>query len=311
MSVSRKHHAVTLNTIRCNLCSSEDSEFLFEAVDRNYGCDGTFRYVRCKQCGLVYMNPQILPDDIPQFYPENYGPHQNESRHSEVSLRKLMKDPRLSALVEGLNSDKRLLDVGCGNGRFLYQINLHTKCKAYGLDISPIAANSAKQSYGLDIFTGTVCECPFEEDSFDIITAWSYLEHVHKPSEELSAIYRLLKTGGTLVINTPDFDSFSRRLFAEKWYHLDCPRHLHIYNSATIKALMTKNGFEVQRIIHRRTSKGLLGSLQYYFYGNNYNIKKHNRIRSSSIIKTSVSFVSVITALFGKTDVMIVVAKKR
>jgi SAM-dependent methyltransferase len=279
-------------------------------VDRNYGCDGTFRYVRCKKCGLVYMNPQISPDDIAQFYPEDYGPHQNERRHSGVSPRKLMKDHRLSALVESLDSDKRLLDVGCGNGRFLYQINLRTKCKAYGLDISAMAAKSAKQSYGLDIFTGTACESPFEEGSFDVITAWSYLEHVHDPSEELSAIYRLLKTGGTFVINIPDFDSFSRRIFVDKWYHLDCPRHLYIYNPATIKALMAKSGFEIERILRRRTSKGLLGSLQYYFYGNNYNLEYRNRIRSSSLIKTSASFASRIEALFRKTDVMIVVAEK-
>lgn len=299
-----------MKKIRCDLCSSDDCEFLFEAVDRLFGCKGTFTYVRCRQCGLVYMNPQVSQQDIAQFYPANYKPHQTKTAPCVVSPRKLIKNCHISLLRDNLDRQKKLLDVGCGNGSFLYQIHQLTQCQVYGLDISEAAAEAARESYGLNIFTGTVFESPFEEGDFDIVTAWHYLEHVHNPSDVLKAISGLLKAGGQFIMNTPDFGTINSRLFRDKWYYLDCPRHLHLFNRKTIKVLMAKNGFDVVRIINRRSSKGLLGSLQYYFYGDNYKDMHHNRIRKSLPIKLTASFISRVTSLLGHGDVMIVVAEK-
>ena len=66
---------VETNKIACDLCESNDSEHLFDAIDRLHGFEGTFKYVRCSSCGLVYMNPQISMSEIGKYYPDDYAPH--------------------------------------------------------------------------------------------------------------------------------------------------------------------------------------------------------------------------------------------
>ncbi len=43
----------------CNLCGCDDATVLFEAVDRLHPIEGKFTYVRCNNCQLLYMNPQV------------------------------------------------------------------------------------------------------------------------------------------------------------------------------------------------------------------------------------------------------------
>lgn len=299
--------------VACDLCGGTKQDFLFIAKDRLHGFEGTFTYVQCKRCGLVYMNPQISPDEISEFYPLDYGPHKPKRKNQQdkhVLRNKFKKRPFTTLLLEKLNAHKRLLDVGCGSGSFLHEIKTLTGCEIQGVDLSTTAAKVAKESYDIDIFTGSISECTFPNNYFDVITAWSCLEHVHNPSEVLLKISNLLKNDGLCIISTPNFHSFNSKLFKENWYHLDCPRHLYLYNSRTIARLLEKSGLSIQKIKYDESSKGILGSLQYYFYGDNYNPKHRNRIRGSSILKKIVSPLAKTSALMRQSDVMIIHAEK-
>ena len=89
---------------------------LFSARDRLHGLQGRFQYVRCDDCGLVYMNPQVIPDCISNLYPENYAQHQEYSSGSDKGSQR----PHLPKIIlNSLTPDSRILDVGCGNGDFL------------------------------------------------------------------------------------------------------------------------------------------------------------------------------------------------
>lgn len=304
------------NDIPCNLCGGTESGFLFDARDRLHGYEGTFTYVQCKNCGLVYMNPQISEQDAGKFYPSDYAPHQVSAKpqHTDRDVLKAKlerKLPAVASVFSRLTQKSCLLDVGCGSGGFLNKIKALTGCQVYGVDVSKVAANTAKESYGLDIFTGTVLESPFPNHYFDVITAWSCLEHINNPSEVLRKLCDLLKPDGSCIISIPNFDSLNAKLFRDKWYHLDCPRHLYIYTPGTITRLLEKSGFVVTRIIHEKSSKGLLGSLQYYFYGDNCDPRYRNRIRRSSLVKVLVSPLARIAALIKKADTMIVCAGKK
>ena len=300
--------------IPCNLCGSPDFTFLFHAVDRLHGYEGSFTYVKCRKCGLVYMNPQIASDEMIRFYPSDYAPHQAKPRNRREDMskirKKVKKSPVLGLIHSKLSPDCRLLDVGCGSGVFLHNMRITTGCEVYGVDFSQAAARIAKQDYGIDIFAGSLLESPFPDSHFDLITAWSCLEHVNNPSQVLAKVFDLLKPNGWCVIQTPNFNSFNARLFKSKWYHLDCPRHLYIYTPKTITHLLKKNGLPVQKVFYDKTSKGILGSLQYVVYGDNYNISHCNRIRRSSLLKAIVSPLSRVAALAKQSDTMVVLAQK-
>jgi 2-polyprenyl-3-methyl-5-hydroxy-6-metoxy-1,4-benzoquinol methylase len=268
----------------------------------------------CAECGLVYMNPQISSKDLIKYYPHDYSPHQSKfpriENDEKLTKPYFKKDSTLDFIYRKFNHQSVLLDVGCGNGKFLFDVQRLIGCSVYGIDISEDAVLMAKNNYNLDVFRGTITEAPFTSGYFDIITAWSYLEHVNNPSEVLTRVYDLLCPNGDFVLSCPNFDSFNAKIFKDKWYHLDCPRHLYLYTPETIVKLLKKAGFVVLEIVFEKSSKGLLGSLQYYFYGNNFDLKHRNKIRRSSIIKALVSPLTRMMCLVKKSDTMIVYAKK-
>jgi SAM-dependent methyltransferase len=299
--------------VPCNLCGSCESKFLFDAKDRAHGIGGSFTYVRCINCGLVYMNPQISPEDVKAFYPDDYAPYRSRSdkagKSEKISKSRLKRSlPKL--LLQKLNENSCVLDVGCGSGKFLNEIKSVFGCKVYGLDISEQAAKTAKDDYGIEVFTGVINAAPFAPDSFDVITAWQYLEHVHNPLESLQMFYRLLKPDGLCLISTPNFNSFNAKIFKDRWFGLECPRHLYIYTPETINKLLQKAGFSLAAISYDKSSKNLINSLQYYFYENNYSPKHRDRIKKTLMIKAVLSPLSRIFALLKMSDNMIVLAKK-
>jgi SAM-dependent methyltransferase len=309
------------------LCGSKDSAFLFEARDRLHGIGGTFSYVRCSECGLVYMNPQVVPEDTGKLYPSDYAPHSTAAKGSAAAIRSLynwlMKIPVIAQFIRWvtnvkitndiyrlLGQNSRILDIGCGAGAFLNRVKTEKDCEVYGIDISEAAVEAAKDSFGLDILKGSIAGAPFEDGSFDVITAWWYLEHIPDPRATAARISSLLKRNGYCIIGVPNFESFNAKVFKNKWYHLDCPRHLCIWTPSAMKRLMEQHGLMVTRIIYDKTPWGLLGSLQYSLFGDNINPKHRNRIRQSFLLWMLLLPWTILVSLLKKSDIIVIYAKK-
>lgn len=114
----------------------------------------------------------------------------------------------------------KLLDLACGNGRFLRQIlAAFPRIPATGLDLSPAYCAEARTRLAdwpqVDIITGAVEQAPFESESFEAATC-VYLFHELPPRirrDALREIARVLKPGGVLVFadsiqsgDAPDLD---------------------------------------------------------------------------------------------------------
>ena len=146
--------------IPCNLCGNSDHSSLFTARDRLHGSEGIFTYVKCEECGLVYMRPQITPGDMGKFYPADYGPHRKtrKKRRSgkHVFKNKAYRRPFLASICGEFTRESCLLDVGCGSGDFLNDVRALTSCQVSGIDLSERAARTAEENYELEVFTGTI-----------------------------------------------------------------------------------------------------------------------------------------------------------
>lgn len=306
---------VRVREVTCDLCGSTNRKLLFEARDRLHGFEGRFSYVKCAECGLVYMNPQVLPNDVGEFYPPDYGPYQAKrdktGENPRAARAELKKKPLSPAIWAKLTEQSRLLDVGCGNGGFLDTVREITGCSVHGVDTSKIAAKRARDNYQIDIFAGALPECPFPDDYFDVITAWWYLEHVPNPSEVLQKMSSLLKQDGYCVIGVPNIDSLNAKIFRDKWYHLDCPRHLYIYSPDTMARLLDDADLETIRIVFDRTPWGLFRSLRYYFGDDNVPLKNRRRLRGSSLLKRLLLPWTILLALLKQSDIMVVYARKK
>lgn len=313
--------------VPCSLCSSTDSIFIFDTRDRLHGIGDTFTYVRCGECGLVYMNPQVAHEDIEKLYPADYAPHSKKGKgigpkiaslYYQISKmpiigyfpKQLMNVKIAGNIYRSLNRQSRILDVGCGSGAFLNSIRADKGCEVYGVDISENAVGQAKSSFDLDIFKGTIIEAPFPQAHFDIITAWWYLEHIPDPDTTIAKMSSLLKDNGYCIIGVPNFESFNAKHFKDKWYHLDSPRHLCIWTPRTITRLLEKHNLVVTKTIYDKTPWGLLGSLQYLLYGDNIHPKYRNRIRNSMLLWILLLPWTMLVSLLKKSDIMVVYARK-
>jgi SAM-dependent methyltransferase len=99
-----------------------------------------------------------------------------------------------------------------------------------------------------------VYRCPLPEvnrrdGSFDAITAWAVLEHVHDPMAYFSKAARLLRPGGVFVFLVTNFDSTSSRYL----YREDIPRHLYFFDPRTVAAYLTETGLVLGEAHHDDT----------------------------------------------------------
>jgi 2-polyprenyl-3-methyl-5-hydroxy-6-metoxy-1,4-benzoquinol methylase len=247
----------------CLLCGTRDWSPLVESPDTTVGGTGLwFAVVQCQRCGLCFTNPRPSPQAIGRFYPSVYRPHRTPRRRRAPRFldrlrfwRKRKRDnPKIVWRGEG-----RLLDFGCGGGAFLARMH-GQGWQVTGLDVSAAAVNRVRDELGLRAFQGTLPHPALEHASFDVITMWHSLEHVHAPLEVLREANRLLVPGGNLFIAVPNIDSLPFRWFGSAWYGLDLPRHLTHFAPWTLHLMLERAGFHVGPIKMVRHSQWLRSS---------------------------------------------------
>lgn len=249
--------------VACNLCQGDDAVLLFSAVDLNHQCPGCFQIVKCRNCGLVYLNPRPGKEKLPQYYPDNYYLPPPPERAPDGQTPE--KTGILEKRILQYKRPGTILDIGCKCGAFLAGLKT-PGWQAYGVEISPLAAQAARARHGLKVTTADFAETHFQNGQFEVVTLWQTLEHLRDPLATLREINRIIKPDGLLVISVPNIDSFQARIFKARWFHLDAPRHLFHFSPRTIRILLAKAGFDLQAVNHcggRHNYVGLRMSLRY------------------------------------------------
>jgi 2-polyprenyl-3-methyl-5-hydroxy-6-metoxy-1,4-benzoquinol methylase len=141
----------------------------------------------------------------------------------------------------------RLLDFGCGSGAFLRRMH-DQGWQVLGLDLCRAAVERVQRELGLSALVGTLPHPDLPPESFDVITMWQSLEHVHQPLEVLEHAYRLLVPGGKLIVAVPNIDSAPFRWFGSAWFGLDLPRHLTHFSAATLRQMLERAGLWVEGV---------------------------------------------------------------
>jgi 2-polyprenyl-3-methyl-5-hydroxy-6-metoxy-1,4-benzoquinol methylase len=265
----------------CPLCSETRRQLLYEDLtDRSYrSAPGRWSLFRCASCHSAYLDPrpnaQTASLAYKTYYAEAPHPWPTTPPRGWHRLRRGLRNGYLNArycyhiepairagrfLVPLLPRHRsladehvrhlrlpenapRLLDVGCGEGEFLAEMQ-SLGWSVSGIDPSEEAVATAR-ARGVPARHGTLSEGTLEPASLDAITFRLVFEHLRNPFEVLAECRRGLKSEGMLWIATPSLDAEAHRVFGRNWIHLEPPRHAVVYTRFALSRALSAFGFDV------------------------------------------------------------------
>ena len=191
--------------------------------------------LRCPECDL-YQKGVLETSEV---YEQDYHNHYAKRLKAKTITAKV----RLGAIVPDLPAGGRTLDVGCSIGATVGACR-DLGWNASGVDISQAAVDFCRGN-GLDCYKIDGAELPFEDDTFDLVTNWHVIEHVPDVLATLAEWRRVLKPGGTLMIETPASNYLRAKIMKQKYLKFWPPDHLYTFNRENLTGLLNKAGFEV------------------------------------------------------------------
>jgi 2-polyprenyl-3-methyl-5-hydroxy-6-metoxy-1,4-benzoquinol methylase len=240
----------------CPLCGGWESLPVIQAPEPDGPPQGpVFQIVACRACGLRYTNPRPDPASLARFYRPDYGPHRRCGL-SPGQCRAARFWARMPQALRAANPERRgwppqgparLLDVGCGSGKFLQRMHLQG-WRVTGLDISAAMVERIRGQLRLPAIVGQLPHPELTSARFELATMWQSLEHLPRPLEVLQEVHRLLAPGGRLMVSVPNIESGPFRWFGPAWYGVELPRHLIHFTPATLRRMLEAAGFTVEKL---------------------------------------------------------------
>jgi len=263
----------------CYFCGTRGEILYEELEDKLFGVPGKWTLKRCPDmdCGLIWLDPMPLADQIPKLYVKYYTHEHSDSLPgflmriyecvrkgilttslgykdatksaawravcSLLSHNSFLRD-RMCGTVMWLDASHcgRVLEVGCGDGKMLERLH-KLGWNTVGVEPDPNAVHVAQSRAGLDIHQGSLEQIEFPCESFDAIIMHHVIEHLADPIRTLQECCRILKGGGQLCLVTPNTASSGAKRYGSNWYHLDPPRHLYLFSPANLQVAVAKAGF--------------------------------------------------------------------
>jgi 2-polyprenyl-3-methyl-5-hydroxy-6-metoxy-1,4-benzoquinol methylase len=269
--------AIELVRTRCVLCGSGDYEVCASGTDFEYDTvEHEFHFVECRSCAHQYLNPRPSTDALDVIYPPNYYSFGGTTNALVARVQRYW-EARKVALYRSLVADgeRRLLDVGCGDGRFLALL------RDFG--------DPAWQMVGLEFDEGAVARCraagfeahaerveDFAEQSeqrgrFDAVIMLQLIEHVEDPALICERVHALLRPGGLFIIETPNLAGLDYRIFRGRWWgHYHFPRHWHLFSRDSLVRMLESRGFEIERAESLISTSSWIISHHNYFKDRGY-----------------------------------------
>ncbi|MCH7535372.1 MAG: class I SAM-dependent methyltransferase, partial [Bacteroidetes bacterium] len=215
--------------VDCNICGETPQKLLWV---KNY-----FRYVKCRVCGLVFVNPQLTQPEVEKIYSIGYDskssakPPPSDFFKFETVLKKINK----------YKSNNRFLDIGCFKGHFMKAVQ-QKGWDVFGTELSEKAVEYAREYTRGTVKLGSVVDADFSAEYFDVASMVDVIEHLDDPGKYLAETHRILRKGGLIYIETPNFNSIPRIFLGINW-SIFFPWHAYYFTPKTLKIILKKAGF--------------------------------------------------------------------
>ena len=239
--VSRRQYALRV----CPVCLGSEVKQLFQQsfdmLTRARLLDG-YNLVACQTCGTCFASdipPQGVFDayyrDLSKYDYENSGgqePPGSQQRVLEILETVIPFIPK---------RDCRILEIGCGSGKFLGGLRDRGFSDVTGVDPSVGCARSASQLYGVSVSTGTIFDIPPPTPPKDFLVLIGVMEHIRDLDAAVAQISMLLQEHGRVYLEVPDASRFQARFDAP--FQEFSVEHINFFSAASLTNLMNTRGF--------------------------------------------------------------------
>ena len=252
-----------------------------------------FEIWHCDTCSLRFTQNIPGKDEIGSYYSsEDYISHTDIKkglinrvyhfirRQTVVSKRRFIKE------TTGLHTGN-ILDVGAGTAAFLYTMQ-KAQWNITGIEPDSNARDNADKLYGLKLQPSSEF-FHLPENSFDAITMWHVLEHVHELHEYLDQLKKLVRPNGYLFLAVPNYTGYDAKFYEDAWAGYDVPRHLYHFSPLAMQQLLSIHGLQLTSL-----KRMWYDSFYVSMLSEKYKTRKNNFIRACAI-----GFISDMKALFN------------
>lgn len=271
----------------CLYCDHHDLMSGYEDVEDFYfgNVAGTFEFRRCRNCDSLVLVDPLVSEVLHEAYSEYYT-HGSSPSASRLDIRSYLRGHYLKRRFGGENgvasgglatlyrilasdfdaidrigryappAPGAILDYGCGDGEFLVRMREFGH-SVTGVDFDPVCVRKGLER-GISVCTPDEIASDDWVERFDFISLAHVIEHVADPRELLGELFRWLKPGGTLFLETPNANAIGLEIFGHYWRGLEAPRHLSVPSEKGLLQAAREAGFALERQIVSKTLRDYL-----------------------------------------------------
>lgn len=155
----------------------------------------------------------------------------------------MIREKRELAMAQKVLAGRKLLEFGCGDGRFL-RLAKKRGWQGIGLESNRELADYCTKTFGLDVRVGDLGGLSEKEGPFDLVVCRYVLEHLRDPASVLDQIRSVCAPGALLIIKVPNLKGWQQRLFGERWFPYQIRDHTHFFDRAVLTRMVKDSGFE-------------------------------------------------------------------
>ncbi len=235
----------------CPVCNSASIQPALTAEDFTVSHE-KFAIWHCNDCTARFTQDVPEQDAIGPYYKsDTYISHSDTKKglvnnlYHKVRKRTLVSKRKLIISQTG-KAKGAILDIGCGTGAFLNEMQ-QSGCSITGLEPDATAREKANTLYNITPQEpGKLFELPAQ--TYDAITMWHVLEHVHELQAYIKQAEKLLAPNGKLIIAVPNYTSYDAKVYAEFWAAYDVPRHLYHFSPRSMEQLLITYNLSLKTI---------------------------------------------------------------